>query len=199
MKKFPSGTVNYSGSCNNGLPVLCQRKPTDWNSSNFANRHREDDKVAGVPFIPRDGLPIPPPFVLAEKKESTNAPKQKSKPPKNALPKSPAHFAQLQNPIYTLCSTTQSSLFIVMSQSFLPNQNYAAACAQFNLVPANLFSSKRGAAGVIFGACSTGDPNAVAAMINSFEAIEGSVLTWLMILGLCFWSIVPLGASQINV
>ena len=151
----PGGAVNYPGSCSNGLPVLCQKKLVTGNS--FQSQ--------------RGGNPRINKFV----EEQPSSPKLNSKKSKHSAPKSPARLAQFQAPVYTLCSTTQNNLFIVSSQAFLPNQNFAGACAQFNLIPANLFSTNRGAAGVIFGICSTGDPNAVAAIANSFEAIEGSV------------------------
>jgi hypothetical protein len=171
----PGGKVNYPGSCSNGLPILCQRRPINWTSNNFVNRHKDDDKVAGKRFQPKNGNPLPPPIAFNEKSRNLSPKQKKLGHPKSPFLNPPSNFAQRQNPVYSLCSSTQNSLFIVMSQAFLPNQNYAAACAQFNLVPANIFPSNRGAAGVIFGICSSGDPNAVAAMANSFEALQGSV------------------------
>jgi hypothetical protein len=151
----PGGNINYPGGCNNGLPVLCQKRPS--------NQPNNSGKPYQQKTIPRPGK-----FVESQPELS------RKKSPRSYL-KNPSQFAQFQAPVYSLCSTTQNNLFIVSSQAFLPNQNYAAACGQFNLVPANIYSSNRGAAGVIFGICSTGDPNAISAIINSFEAIEGSV------------------------
>ena len=154
----PGGTVGYPGSCDSGLPILCQRRPTSWNSNNFKPNNAAAQDEGGVVF-PFKKQPI------AYEKNIPLAPKKQ---------KSPNHLFELQDPIYSLCPTTQNNLYIVSSQAYLPNQNYAAACAAFELVPANINSSNRGAAGVVFGICSSGDQSAVAAILNSFEAIQGS-------------------------